>query len=326
MYRFWCEVNEAWSEASLVWLGSFVRGCERGMRRDEVELDIWCRRGGWVDGYSQLVGQVVRGVIGCSIKIFDDVDNPLGIDLGGRCIPRESVGIAVSRIAHLNSMIGDSNFIEALRQIPMSYEDLYATKKRDTYIHCDIDGIFTEWFDLDLLLDEIEESSSKVLGECIVGVNEYEDIKEALAEAHSEKFIAGLDGVYINAGLVAFCNFRAIDEEKLIEFLNGRDSYCLEQDYINSRYEKSEISANWNYTYRKSKTGVKLLPYFIHFYGKSKPFLENDEKCTDKDIYEYWDEWYCGVMRVRGILSDEFIERCRRNFTYARNVIDGLQC
>lgn len=317
MYKFFCEVNKAWSEASLVWLGSFIKACEGCIRREETSLVIWCEGDEWIEGYADKVSQIVRGVIECEVRAFS-VELPRGIDVSSRCIPESSVGIAISRIKHLNEMICEDSDVTAISSAPSSYEGLYNRFKRNVYIHCDVDGIFTEWFNLDSYIREIEGISLYGEGEYLVGVNEYHDIYPALASSHSRHFMSRLQKVYLNCGFIAFCNFKPIDVADLYKFLSSSDSYCLEQDYLNVTYNRYTVSPNYNFTFRKKKlfdiNDIHVLPYFVHYYGESKPFLANPAPPDDSDIYCYWGEWYYMVLRIKGLLSEEFLSTCKENY------------
>ena len=103
--------------------------------------------------------------------------------------------------------------ISSRHEILLSYRD------KDYYIHCDIDCIFTEWFDAGVLLGELEELTEDN-GRCIVGVSEYGEIEEVLAETHSEEFMERLGGVYLNCGFICFHRIKRID---MVEVLKGME-------------------------------------------------------------------------------------------------------
>lgn len=299
MLKMWYEVNEAWAEASLVWLSSLVLNCKVS---EVIELVGWCEvvagREEWVEGYVNRCAEIIGGRFKFEVRVYEGKE--YGIELGGRCIPSESVGIAISRIEHYNEMLRE----EEMEAIKGRHEILSSYREKDYYIHCDIDCVFTEWFDAGVLLGELEELTEDN-GRCIVGVSEYEEIESVLAETHSEEFMTKLQGVYLNCGFICFHRIKRIDIDKLIEFLKGSDSYCLEQDYINSEYEKREMSVSWNMTFRSGNH----LPYMVHYYGENKPFLVKPEGLYDRS-YEYFGIWFRYVEGIKWILSKEFYSRC----------------
>ena len=316
---FWYEVNEAWSEASLVWLSSFIKSVKRG-GADLVELKIWCdvaKGSEWLEGYIWRISQVIGSVIGYEVYEFSSEDSDLGIDTTGRCIDSGSVKIAVSRVLHYNEMIDGAGEYDVLSSVPTSYEELAMKSVPKILVHCDIDGIFTEWFDVEEFMNEVMEECHVP---CIAGVNEHDDIRGALSSSHSKGFMEKIGGVYLNAGFLVFYGIRHIDVYEMLEYLKGGDAYCLEQDYLNVSYDKVSLSSDYNVTYRKVShslaEGKPLLPRFIHYYGENKPFLPKPY-AYDPESYYYFPEYYEEVKGIRGILSEGFVRLCReRNRDY----------
>lgn len=306
MNIFWYEVNEAWSEASLVWLWSFIKACKRSDSRIDVGLEIWCEEGEWVDSYKRKVAEIIDGWAEYhNVREFNFDDVP-DIEVEGRCIDSRSVKIAVSRIWHYNEMVRE-NSISAVgvNEINYSYNE------HVRLIHCDIDGVFTERFDLGRFLGEVRE----VPRGCIGGCNEYDDIAEGLLETHDRDFMERLGGVYLNCGMMVF-NVGVINVSELTDYIGS--AFCLEQDYVNERYTKYCLDERYNYTFRKKKRldtiHEFMLPYFVHFYGDAKPFKRNVSLPLDGEIYEYWGEYFRNVDEIRGILSKEFYLLCRENY------------
>ena len=305
MNIFWYEVNEAWSEASLVWLWSFIKACKRSDSRIDVGLEIWCEEGEWVNGYRRKVAEIIDGWIEYNVREFNFDDVP-DIELEGRCIDSRSVKIAVSRIWHYNEMVRENSIsVVGVNEINYSYNE------RVRLIHCDIDGVFTERFDLGRFLGEVQE----VPRGCIGGCNEYDDIAEGLSETHTSDFMEKLDHTYLNCGMMVF-NVGVINVSELIEYISN--AFCLEQDYVNERYTKYCIDERYNYTFRKKKRldtiHEFMLPYFVHFYGDAKPFKRNEVLPLDREIYEYWGEYFRNVVEIQGVLTDEFYSLCRENY------------
>lgn len=320
MVIIWCEVNEAWSEASLVWLWSLCKACRSSERRTEIKLVIWCEEGEWISVYGEKVREVADGFIECEIRPY----TPYKIDVEGeRCIPSESIGIAISRVWHYNEMVEEalSTTVQSpIASVPVTWEGLYSVNEKNIFVHCDIDGVFSERFSLDKFLDEVYS----VPNGCIGGCDEYADIEEVLTNSHNRGFIDCLGGVYLNCGMMVFNGIGLIDVDDLEDFLAEGDSFCLEQDYLNFVYPRHKIDERYNYTFRKrdylDNSNSLMLPYFVHYYGKVKPFLANDERVlasltvSHPSIFEYWDLWFRNVMEIKGVLSKNFISVCRENF------------
>lgn len=368
-YLIWCEVNRAWKEACLVWLYSLcreLRFCEHDVKvvifydvgKTTTDNDITSDND--VETFSKRVQQIgMRFNIEIEVELFSSSDFVSDLPdnfCEGRCIDRNSVGIAISRIMNYNKLLSytdnqiqpmmlsaesSHNVINANLRIcnPNTPTDLCSTDNGVVYIHCDIDGIFLEDSNLELLFDGIDSviadnDSSSLL----IGVNEYDDIEPALAKTHSEEFMTRLQGVYLNCGFICFYNVPAFDLSDLKRFLMSEDGYCLEQDYLNllgcdntnnPSLTRICLQPQYNYTYRKMLTETKLdtqtepqsltLPVFVHFYGSDKPFLPNPKSTNgiDSDVtptiaHYYFPEYGQLVFKIRCLLSVDFVNLVRK--------------
>ena len=290
-YMIWCEVNRAWEDACLVWLYSLCRAisfCEHEIKvvifydvststSSELSLDA--------ESFTNRVQQIgMRFNVEVEVELFSSRDFVSDLPdnfCEGRCIDKNSVAIAISRIMNYNKLLSDidnqiqpmmlsadnsscpHNVINSNLRIcnPNTPTDSCSTDNGIVYIHCDIDGIFLEDSNLELLFDGIDSiiadnDSSSLL----IGVNEYDDIEPALAKTHSEEFMRRLDGVYLNCGFICFYNVPTIDLTDLKDFLSTENSYCLEQDYLNllgcdntnnPSLTRICLQPQYNYTYRK---------------------------------------------------------------------------
>lgn len=343
---FWCEVNEAWANASLVWLWSFgtatryVEGCK---------LVVWCDGESWVEDYCKRANEVIRRTgssLELEVKVFDSTEHPR-IDTSNRCISSESVGIAISRIMNYNKMVrgligsvewkglelGSDNYnvISSLPCHKIVPQSSTTTIYNTIFIHCDTDGFWCDGVDLSEFVYNLTEELKGYSDGCIFGVNEYDDIHNALANTHSSEFMEELDGVYLNCGFLGLYRVGEIDESCLYEFLGSDDSYCLEQDYLNSLpIARVCIDSAYNFTYRKHIYNLEhneyIIPNFVHFYGENKPFLAKDSYDVSSvhynidgieygDLsYYYFGDYYQVVNRVKSVLSNEFWWVCWNNY------------
>ena len=369
-YMIWCEVNRAWKDACLVWLYSLCRAisfCEHEIKvvifydvststSSELSLDA--------ESFTNRVQQIgMRFNIEVEVELFSSRDFVSDLPdnfCEGRCIDKNSVAIAISRIMNYNKLLSDidnqiqpmmlsadnsscpHNVINSNLRIcnPNTPTDSCSTDNGVVYIHCDIDGIFLEDSNLDLLFDGIDSviadnDSSSLL----IGVNEYDDIEPALAKTHSEEFMQRLDGVYLNCGFICFYNVPSLSLSDLKDFLSTEDSYCLEQDYLNllgcdntnPSLTRICLQPQYNYTYRKMLTETRLdtqtepqsqsltLPVFVHYYGSDKPFLPNPKSSNgiDSDVtpaiaHYYFPEYGQLVFKIRCLLSVDFVNLVRK--------------
>ena len=384
-YVIWCEVNRAWEDVCLVWLYSLARAlsfCEHDVKvvifydvgkltSESTSND--CELSPDVESFTNRVQQVgMRFNVEVEVELFSSRDFVSDLPdnfCEGRCIDRNSVGIAISRIMNYNKLLSytdnqiqpmmlsaDSsscshNVINSNLRIcnPNAPTDLCSTDNGIVYIHCDIDGIFLEDSNLELLFDGIDSviadnDSSSLL----IGVNEYDDIEPALSKTHSSEFMTRLQGVYLNCGFICFYNVPTFDLAELKDFLSTEDSYCLEQDYLNllgcdntnnPSLTRICLQPQYNYTYRKmlkecqadSLTSPFTLPVFIHYYGSDKPFLPNPKSTNgiDSDVpptiaHYYFPEYGQLVFKIRCLLSVDFVnlvrKRCVEEYWVEQNI------
>ena len=366
-YVIWCEVNRAWEDACLVWLYSLCRAisfCEH-----EIKVVIFYDVGKLASesssadnddtnttSFSNRVQQIgMRFNVEVEVELFNSRDfvSDLPDNFStNRCIDRNSVGIAISRVMNYNKLLSDidnqiqpmmlsadnsscsHNVINSNLRIcnPNNPTDSCSTDNGVVYIHCDIDGIFLEDSNLELLFDGIDSiiadnDSSSLL----IGVNEYDDIEPALAKTHSSEFMERLDGVYLNCGFICFYNVPPINLTDLKDFLSTENSYCLEQDYLNllgcdntnPSLTRICLQPQYNYTYRKMLVETPrqpfTLPVFVHYYGSDKPFLPNPKSSNgiDADVspaiaHYYFPEYGQLVFKIRCLLSVDFVNLVRK--------------
>lgn len=362
-YVIWCEVNRAWEDACLVWLYSLCRAisfCEHEVKvvifYDVGKLTSESSSAGNVDSdttsFSNRVQQIgMRFNIEVEVELFSSRDFVSDLPdnfCEGRCIDRNSVGIAISRIMNYNKLLTTSS--NAVQPIMLSAGTSLNTIKSElricnpndpnpptdngiVYIHCDIDGIFLEDSNLELLFDGIDSVIANNDGESLlIGVNEYDDIEPALAKTHSSEFMTRLQGVYLNCGFICFYNIPTFDLAELKDFLSTEDSYCLEQDYLNllgcdntnnPSLTRICLQPQYNYTYRKMLVETPrqpfTLPVFVHYYGSDKPFLPNPKSSNgiDSDVtptiaHYYFPEYGQLVFKIRCLLSVDFVNLVRK--------------
>lgn len=370
-YMIWCEVNRAWEDVCLVWLYSLCRAisfCEH-----EIKIVIFYDVGKLASesssadnddsdttSFSNRVQQVgMRFNVEVEVELFSSRDFVSDLPdnfADSRCIDRNSVAIAISRIMNYNKLLSytdnqiqpmmlsadnsscSHNVINSNLRIcnPNAPTDLCSTDNGIVYIHCDIDGIFLEDSNLELLFDGIDSviadnDSSSLL----IGVNEFDDISTILTKTHSSEFMTRLQGVYLNCGFICFYDVPAFDLAELKDFLSTEDSYCLEQDYLNllgcdntnPSLTRICLQPQYNYTYRKmlnesqaeSSTSPFTLPVFIHYYGSDKPFLPNPKSTNgiDSDVpptiaHYYFPEYGQLVFKIRCLLSVDFVNLVRK--------------
>lgn len=365
-YVIWCEVNRAWEDVCLVWLYSLCRAisfCEHEIKvvifYDVGKLTSESSSAGNDDSnttsFSNRVQQIgMRFNIEVEVELFSSRDFVSDLPdnfCEGRCIDKNSVAIAISRVMNYNKLLSDTdnqiqpmmlsannsscshNVINSNLRI-CNPNNLSDTDNGIVYIHCDIDGIFLEDSNLELLFDGIDSiiadnDSSSLL----IGVNEYDDIEPALAKTHSSEFMTRLQGVYLNCGFICFYNVPSLPLSDLKDFLSTEDSYCLEQDYLNllgcdntnSSLTRICLQPQYNYTYRKmlaesqSSTSPFTLPVFVHYYGSDKPFLPNPKSTNgiDSDVtpaiaHYYFPEYGQLVFKIRCLLSVDFVNLVRK--------------
>lgn len=377
-YLLWCEVNRAWEEACLVWLYSLCR--ELCFCEHDVKVVIFYDVGKTsadnddsdTTSFSNRVQQIgMRFNIEIEVELFSSRDFVSDLPdnfADGRCIDKNSVAIAISRLMNYNKLLSyTDNQIQPMMLSADGNSSLntikspFSTIKSElricnpnapidsdngvVYIHCDIDGIFLEDSNLELLFDGIDsviaDNDSFSL---LIGVNEYDDISTALAKTHSEEFMTRLQGVYLNCGFICFYNVPTFDLAELKDFLSTEDSYCLEQDYLNllgcdntnnPSLTRICLQPQYNYTYRKMLMETKLdtqtepqsqsstspftLPVFVHYYGSDKPFLPNPKSTNgiDSDVtpviaHYYFPEYGQLVFKIRCLLSVDFVNLVRK--------------
>lgn len=369
-YLLWCEVNSAWEDVCLVWLYSLcreLRFCEHDVKvvifydATTASADNDVANDNDVEAFSKRVQQIgMRFNVEVEVELFSSCDFVSDLPdnfCEGRCIDKNSVAIAISRVMNYNKLLEDNltdkiqpmmlsadsnNVINSNLRIcnPNALIDSCSTDNGIVYIHCDIDGIFLEDSNLELLFDGIDSviadnDSSSLL----IGVNEYDDISTALAKTHSSEFMERLDGVYLNCGFICFYNVPSLSLSDLKEFLSTEDSYCLEQDYLNllgcdntnPSLTRICLQPQYNYTYRKmlnesqaeSSTSSFTLPFtlpvFVHYYGSDKPFLPNPKSTNgiDSDVppaiaHYYFPEYGQLVFKIRCLLSVDFVNLVRK--------------
>ena len=348
-YLLWCEVNSAWEDVCLVWLYSLcreLRFCEHDVKavifydttvsndvdNDVIKSDV--ANDNDVTSFNKRVQQIgMRFNVEIDVELFNSRDFVSDLPdnfADSRCIDRDSVAIAISRIMNYNKLLSYTdnqiqpmmlsadnsscphNVINSNLRIcnPNTPTDSCSTDNGVVYIHCDIDGIFLEDSNLDLLFDGIDSviadnDSSSLL----IGVNEYDDIEPALAKTHSEEFM----------------------QSDLKDFLSTEDSYCLEQDYLNllgcdntnPSLTRICLQPQYNYTYRKMLVETPrqpfTLPVFVHYYGSDKPFLPNPKSTNgiDSDVppaiaHYYFPEYGQLVFKIRCLLSVDFVNLVRK--------------
>lgn len=384
-YVIWCEVNRAWEDACLVWLYSLCRAisfCEH-----EIKVVIFYDVGKPASesssadnddtnttSFSNRVQQIgMRFNVEVEVELFSSRDFVSDLPdnfCEGRCIDKNSVGIAISRVMNYNKLL-EGNLTDRIQPMMLSADnyscshnvinsnlricnpnnptDLCSTDNGIVYIHCDIDGIFLEDSNLELLFDGIDSVIADNDGESLlIGVNEYDDIRPALAKTHSEEFMTRLQGVYLNCGFICFYNVPSLPLSDLKEFLSTEDSYCLEQDYLNllgcdntnNGIDKTFtpfvepaltricLQPQYNYTYRKMLNESQVepqsqssftLPVFVHYYGSDKPFLPNPKSTNgiDSDVtpaiaHYYFPEYGQLVFKIRCLLSVDFVNLVRK--------------
>lgn len=368
-YVIWCEVNRAWEDVCLVWLYSLSRAisfCEH-----EIKVVIFYDVSKLTNQSSELSPDVenfkartlqigMRFNVEVEVELFSSRDFVSDLPdnfADSRCIDRDSVAIAISRVMNYNKLLED-NLTASIQSMMLSAEshnvinsnlricnpnnptESYSTDNGIVYIHCDIDGIFLEDSNLELLFDGIDsviaDNDSPSL---LIGVNEYDDIEPALAKTHSSEFMERLEGVYLNCGFICFYNVPTFDLTDLKNFLLSEDSYCLEQDYLNllgcdntnPSLTRICLQPQYNYTYRKMLTETKLdtqtepqsqsltLPVFVHYYGSDKPFLPNPKSTNgiDSDVtptiaHYYFPEYGQLVFKIRCLLGVDFVNLVRK--------------
>ena len=369
-YVIWCEVNRAWEDVCLVWLYSLCRAisfCEHEIKvvifydvststSSELSLDA--------ESFTNRVQQIgMRFNIEVEVELFSSRDFVSDLPdnfCEGRCIDKNSVAIAISRIMNYNKLLSytdnqiqpmmlsadnsscSHNVINSNLRIcnPNTPTDSCSTDNGVVYIHCDIDGIFLEDSNLELLFDGIDSVIADNDSPLLIGVNEYDDIEPALAKTHSSEFMERLKGVYLNCGFICFYNVPTIDLTDLKDFLSTENSYCLEQDYLNllgcdntnnPSLTRICLQPQYNYTYRKMLTETRLdtqtepqsqsltLPVFVHYYGSDKPFLPNPKSSNgiDSDVtpaiaHYYFPEYGQLVFKIRCLLSVDFVNLVRK--------------
>lgn len=372
-YVLWCEVNRAWEDVCLVWLYSLSRAisfCEH-----EIKVVIFYDVSKLTNQSSELSPDVenfkartlqigMRFNVEVEVELFSSRDFVSDLPdnfADSRCIDRDSVAIAISRAMNYNKLLEDNltasiqsmmlsadssscshNVINSNLRIcnPNNPTESCSTDNGIVYIHCDIDGIFLEDSNLELLFDGIDSViSDNDSSSLLIGVNEYDDIEPALAKTHSSEFMERLEGVYLNCGFICFYNVPTFDLTDLKNFLLSEDSYCLEQDYLNllgcdntnPSLTRICLQPQYNYTYRKMLTETKLdtqtepqsqsltLPVFVHYYGSDKPFLPNPKSTNgiDSDVtptiaHYYFPEYGQLVFKIRCLLGVDFVNLVRK--------------
>ena len=370
-YVIWCEVNRAWEDVCLVWLYSLCRAisfCEHEIKVvifydvDKVSSESSSVD---VEAFNKRVQQIgMRFNVEIDVELFSSRDfvSDLPDNFStNRCIDKNSVAIAISRVMNYNKLLSDNldssiqpmmlsadsnNVINSNLRIcnPNTPTDSCSTDNGIVYIHCDIDGIFLEDSNLDLLFDGIDSViSDNDSSSLLIGVNEYDDIEPALAKTHSEEFMRRLDGVYLNCGFICFYNVPELPLSDLKDSLRCEDSYCLEQDYLNllgcdntgnginkpftpfvePALTRICLQPQYNYTYRKMLIETPrqpfTLPVFVHYYGSDKPFLPNPKSTNgiDSDVpptiaHYYFPEYGQLVFKIRCLLSVDFVNLVRK--------------
>ena len=376
-YVIWCEVNRAWEDVCLVWLYSLCRAisyCEHDIKvvifydttnvSNNVDNDVDSNdvaSDNKIEAFTKRVQQIgMRFNVEVEVELFSSRDfvSDLPDNFStNRCIDPNSVSIAISRVMNYNKLLSD--ITPTIQPMMLSADSLSLNTLHPelricnpntptdaencsdngiVYIHCDIDGIFLEDSNLDLLFDGIDSLIADNDGESLlIGVNEYDDICPALTKTHSEEFMTRLQGVYLNCGFICFYNVPSLDLSNLKDFLSTDDSYCLEQDYLNllgcnpsPSLTRICLQPQYNYTYRKmlvetsspSQTQSKsplTLPVFVHYYGSDKPFLPNpklsngiDSDVTPAIAHYYFPEYGQLVFKIRCLLCEDFVNLVRK--------------
>ena len=364
-YVIWCEVNRAWEDVCLVWLYSLCRAisfCEHEVKV-VIFYDVTSESSSAdnddtnTTSFSNRVQQIgMRFNVCIEVELFSSRDFVSDLPdnfCEGRCIDRNSVGIAISRVMNYNKLLSyTDNQIQPMMLSAESSHNVINSNLRicnpntptdscstdngigygTVYIHCDIDGIFLEDCNLDLLFDGIGSVIADNDSPLLIGVNEYNDIEPALAKTHSEEFMTRLQGVYLNCGFICFYNVPTFDLSDLKDFLSTEDSYCLEQDYLNllgcdntnnPSLTRICLQPQYNYTYRKMLVETPrqpfTLPVFVHYYGSDKPFLPNPKSSNgiDSDVtptiaHYYFPEYGQLVFNIRCLLSVDFVNLVRK--------------
>ena len=185
-YVIWCEVNRAWEDACLVWLYSLCRAisfCEHEIKVVIFyDVDKVTSESSSVDveAFNKRVQQIgMRFNVEIDVELFSSRDFVSDLSdnfCEGRCIDKNSVAIAISRIMNYNKLLSDidnqiqpmmlsadnsscpHNVINSNLRIcnPNTPADSCSTDNGIVYIHCDIDGIFLEDSNLELLFDGID--------------------------------------------------------------------------------------------------------------------------------------------------------------------------
>ena len=372
-YVIWCEVNRAWEDVCLVWLYSLCRAvvfCEHEIKVVIFyDVDKVTSESSSVDveAFNKRVQQIgMRFNVEIDVELFSSRDFVSDLSdnfCEGRCIDKNSVAIAISRIMNYNKLLSDidnqiqpmmlsadnsscpHNVINSNLRIcnPNTPADSCSTDNGIVYIHCDIDGIFLEDSNLELLFDGIDSVIADNDSPLLIGVNEYDDIEPTLAKTHSSEFMERLDGVYLNCGFICFYNVPELPLSDLKDSLRCEDSYCLEQDYLNllgcdntgnginkpftpfvePALTRICLQPQYNYTYRKMLVETPrqpfTLPVFVHYYGSDKPFLPNPKSSNgiDADVspaiaHYYFPEYGRLVFKIRCLLSVDFVNLVRK--------------
>lgn len=360
-YLLWCEVNSAWEDVCLVWAYSLcreLRFCEHEIKVVifyDVDKPTSESSSADVEAFNKRVQQIgMRFNVEVEVKLFSSRDFVSDLPdnfCEGRCIDKDSVGIAISRVMNYNKLLSD-DLDSSIQPMMLSADSLSPNTIKSelricnpniptdaencsdngvVYIHCDIDGIFLEDSNLELLFDGIDSVIADNDSPLLIGVNEYDDIEPALAKTHSEEFMKRLDGVYLNCGFICFYNVPSLDFTDLKDFLSTEDSYCLEQDYLNllgcdnptPSLTRICLQPQYNYTYRKMLVETPkqpfTLPVFVHYYGSDKPFLPNPKSTNgiDSDVpptiaHYYFPEYGQLVFKIRCLLSVDFVNLVRK--------------
>lgn len=363
-YLIWCEVNRAWEEVCLVWAYSLCRAisfCEHDVKvvifydatttvvtnvNNDVDNDV--------TSFNKRMQQIsMRFNVEIEVELFNSRDFVSDLPdnfADSRCIDEDSVAIAISRIMNYNKLLScTDNQIQPMMLSAESSHNVINSNLRIcnpnnptdaencsdngvVYIHCDIDGIFLEDSNLELLFDGIDSVIADNDFPLLIGVNEYDDIEPALSKTHSEEFMTRLEGVYLNCGFICFYNVPAFDLTELKSFLLSEDSYCLEQDYLNllgcdntnnPSLTRICLQPQYNYTYRKMLVETPkqpfTLPVFVHYYGSDKPFLPNPKSTNgiDSDVtptiaHYYFPEYGQLVFKIRCLLRVDFVNLVRK--------------
>lgn len=369
-YLLWCEVNSAWEDVCLVWLYSLCRAisyCEHDIKVVifyDASVVTNVSNDDVITSFNKRVQQIgMRFNVEVEVELFSSRDFVSDLPdnfADSRCIDTNSVSIAISRIMNYNKLLEDNLSDNGIQPMMLSadslslntlHPELRICNPNDpvdydngiVYIHCDIDGIFLEDCNLELLFDGIDSLIADNDGESLlIGVNEYDDICPALTKTHSSEFMERLEGVYLNCGFICFYNVPSLDLTNLKDFLSTEDSYCLEQDYLNllgcnhtnngidkpftpfvePALTRICLQPQYNYTYRKmlgetsSPSQTLTLPVFVHYYGSDKPFLAKpsnvDSDVTPAIAHYYFPEYGQLAYKIRCLLSEDFVNLVRK--------------